>query len=239
MKGYVSAVPILLFSTAAFAQSVQVQVGVPPPPPPPRVVVTTPPPPPPPSGRVVVTTPPPPPGYYGPPRPMFERPPFPRFRWGWSLEGGPYVFNGTEGGLGGATVRMGAQIDRLWGVYGEVGGFLGGGGAISTNNTSVMVIAAGTFAVMGELDLGDVFYIGLGPELVAGEAGSESAGTSGASVNEAAGVFFGATARLGVVLGRVTPMRRKGFQLGIDFQSIITPGGAVIMPMLSLGMEAF
>ena len=226
--GTLAAVCLLLGSSAAWAQTVDVQVGgPPPPPPPPRVVVTTPP-------------PPPPPGYGPPPRVMIERPPFPRFRWGWSLEGGPYFFNGGTGGIGGATVRMGAQINELFGVYAQAAGFGGGGGNISSaSGASVEVIAAASLGVLAELDLGNVFYIAAGPEIMAGEAGADSAGPGGASVSESVGAFFSLTGRLGVVLGRVTPMRRKGFQLGLDFHTIITPGGVVITPMLALGLEAF
>ena len=227
--GYALAAPLLFVSSAAWAQQVQVQVGgPPPPPPPPQVVVTTPPPPPPPQGPMV-----------GPPPIMVERPPFPRFRWGLSFEGGPFFFGGSTGGIGAVTVRAGAQINRLFGVYAQVGAFGGGGGAISSTDTSVEVIAAASLGVLAELDLGDVFYIAAGPELMAGEAGADSAGSGGASVSESAGAFFSITGRLGVVLGKIRPERRKGFQLGIDFHTIITPGGVVLTPMLSLGAEAF
>lgn len=142
---------------------------------------------------------------------MIERPPFPRFRWGLSFEGGPYFFGDGTGGLGAVTVRAGAQINRLFGVYAQAGAFGGGGGSVGAGSATVEVIAAASLGVLAELDLGDVFYIAAGPELMAGEAGADSAGAGTASVSESAGAFFSVTGRLGVVLA----------------------------PMLSLGAEAF
>jgi hypothetical protein len=162
-----------------------------------------------------------------------------RFRWGWWLEGGPYFSGGSPGGIGGATVRMGAQITDMFGVTGQAVALIGGGGAISSNSTAVNVIAVGGFGVLGELTLGNIFFVGLGPEVVGGTAGSESVGPGSVSVSEYAGVMFGLTGRLGLALGSVRPGRRKGFSFGVDFHTFFTPGSVVVVPMFGLGMEAF
>ena len=162
-----------------------------------------------------------------------------RFRWGWWLEGGPYFSGGSPGGIGGATVRMGAQITNMFGVTAQAVALIGGGGEISSTSTAVNVIAVGGVGVLGELTLGNIFFVGLGPELLGGSAGSTSAGTSGAAVSEYAGVMFGLTGRLGLALGSVHPGRRKGFSFGIDLHTLFTPGSVVVVPMFGLGMEAF
>jgi len=118
-------------------------------------------------------------------------------------------------------------------------GLVGGGGAISSTSVSTNVIAIAGFGALGELTLGNIFFVGLGPELVGGAAGSTSAGTGGAAVSEYAGVMVGLTGRLGLALGSVRPARRKGFSFGVDFHMLFTPGSVVIVPLFGLGMEAF
>src|SRR5580704_724011 len=92
------ACPVLLFSVAASAQEVQVQVGLPPPPPPPRVVIEAQPPP-----------------YYGPGygrRPMYYEPGSldrPRLRLAFGVTGGPYIGD-NFGGAGGFWGQGGVQI---------------------------------------------------------------------------------------------------------------------------------
>jgi len=96
--------PMLLASSVAWAQEVQVQIGgPPPPPPPPRVVIVAPPPP--------MYGPPPP--YYGRPR-MYGPPPEgdinrPHFRWAFGVTGGPYI-GANLGGAGGFWGQAGVQI---------------------------------------------------------------------------------------------------------------------------------
>ncbi len=162
-----------------------------------------------------------------------------RFRWGWWLEGGPYWSGGTPGGIGGATVRMGAQINNMFGVTAQAVALIGGGGAISSNSTSVNVVAVGGVGVLGELTLGNLFFVGLGPEVLGGSAGSESVAPGSVTVSEYAGVMFGLTARLGLALGSVRPARRRAFSFGIDFHTLFTPGSVVVVPLFGLGMEAF
>ena len=219
-----AALPMLVVSHAAWAQEVQVQVGVQPPPPPPRVVV-------------VAQPPPPPPPYYGPPpRMMIERPLFPRFRWGLSFEGGPYFFNGSTGGEGAVSVRAGVQVNELFGVYAQPVAILGGGASVNGTGSSASALLVGGVGVLAELDLGNIFYVAGGPEVLGGAAGS---GDSAGNATAAEGVFFGVTARLGLELGTIRPHRRAAFQLGGDLHVIFTPGGAVVTPMISLGYDMF
>jgi len=165
-----------------------------------------------------------------------ERPPFPRFRWGLSFEGGPYFFNGSTGGEGAVTVRAGVQINELFGVYAQPVAILGGGATVNGSGSAASAILLGGVGVLAELDLGNIFYIAGGPEILGGDAGSANSGGA-ATVSE--GVFFGATARLGLELGVIRPHRRAAFQLGGDLHVVFTGGGPVITPMISLGYDMF
>ncbi len=162
-----------------------------------------------------------------------------RFRWGLSFFGGPYFFNGSMGGVGGASVRAGAQITNLFGVYAQPVALLGGGASVSSTNTSASALVLGGIGVLGDITLGNVFFVGGGPEFLGGVAGSSSAGTSGTAVNASEGVFFGLTARLGFALGHVEPHRRRCFTIGGDFHLVITPGGPVIVPLVAMGYDFF
>src|SRR5437764_5753589 len=96
---------LLLVSSAAWAQQVEVQVGLPPPPPPP-----------PPPRVVIVEQQPPPPMYYGRPRPMYPPPEGdinrPHVRWAIGATGGPYI-GANLGGAGGLWGQLGVQINPL------------------------------------------------------------------------------------------------------------------------------
>src|SRR5215472_8319348 len=115
-----------------------------------------------------------------------------RFRWGIWGEGGPYFFKGSTGGVGGVTVRLGAQLSEPFAVYAQPILLVGGGAKAGvstagvTESASALVVAGG--AAMGEATLGDLFFIGAGPEIVFGSAGSasQSAGVGGVSQSESA-----------------------------------------------------
>ena len=195
--GYAVALPLLFASTAAWAQEVQVQVGVPPPPPPPRVVVTTP--------------PPPPPGYYGRPAPMYPEPPpdldRPRLRLAFGATGGPFI-GGNVGGAGGFWAQAGVQINHLLAVYYQTHAMLGAVGArTSSGGLDVYSTFFGGIwdnEVLVDFTFGNVFQVGVGPS------------ADVFSVNNFTETFLGADARIGVALGRIHPRHRSGFMLGVD-----------------------
>jgi len=162
-----------------------------------------------------------------------------RFRWGIWAEGGPYLFSGSSGGAGGVAARFGAHINDSFGVYGQVVGLVGGGASVSSGSTSASGLVVGGLAAVGELTLADHFFIAVGPELIDGTAGASSASSSSASASAASGAFFSIDARLGAILGSVRPDHRGGFSLGVDMHTILTPGGAVIAPMIGLGYDSY
>jgi len=170
-----------------------------------------------------------------------------RFRWGiWGV-GGPYFFSGTSGGVGGVTARFGAQLTDMFAVYGQPVALIGGGASVGTSSNgiseSASALVVGGVGAMGEATFGDIFFVALGPEFLDGTAGSASqtVGPNGATQSAAAatGAFFSVAARAGLALGSVGPERRKAFTFGLDFHSIFTPGGVVVVPLVGLGYDAF
>jgi len=194
--GWVSAVPLLLVSSVASAQSVQVQVGVPPPPPPP------------PPPTVYVAPPPPAYGYYGPRRPMYERGDLdrPRLRLAFGATGGPFV-GGNVGGAGGFWGQAGVQINRLIAVYYQTHAMLG---VVGLRQSGALDVYNSFFGgiwnneAMIDFTIHDVFQVGVGPSFDVYSVNSFNEG------------FPGADARIGVALGRIGPWRRTGFMLGVD-----------------------
>jgi len=187
--------PILLLSSAAFAQEVQVQVGLPPPPPPP------------PPPRVVVVEQPPPPVYYGRPRPMMYAPPpegdvnRPHFRWAFGVTGGPYI-GSNVGGAGGVWGQAGVQINQLIGVFYQTHAMIGAVGDKAGNG--LFVGGIWNNEVMVDFTFADVFQVGVGPSFDV------------FSVNSFTEGFLGVDARIGVGLGRRVWGHRSGFMLGVD-----------------------
>jgi hypothetical protein len=164
-----------------------------------------------------------------------------RFRWGISAIGGPILYSGSSAGAGGVDVRFGAQINKMFAVYGQPVLLIGGGASASVGGTNVSASALvlGGTGVLADITLGDLFYIAAGPELLGGAAGSSSSGTAGSSASASSGAFFSVAARTGFALGSMKPERRKAFTIGLDFRAIFTPGDPVVAPLIALGYESF
>jgi hypothetical protein len=192
------ACPVLLFSLAASAQEVQVQVGLPPPPPPP------------PPPRVVIEAQPPPyygPGGYGPRRPMYYGPGSldrPRLRLAFGATGGPYIGD-NFGGAGGFWAQGGVQINRLIAVYYQTHAMLGAVGAKAGCGLDCSFFGGIWLnEVMIDFTIQDVLQLGIGPSFDI------------FSVNNFTEGFPGVDARIGVALGGRNEWRRSGFFLGVD-----------------------
>lgn len=210
--GYLAGLSLLLISSVASAQSVEVQVGVPPPPPPPRVYVA-----------------PPPPGpYYGPPRPMMMPPPDlerPRLRLAFGATGGPYI-GGNVGGAGGFWGQAGVQVNRLIAVYYQTHAMIGAvGQRTNTGGADVYDLFVGGIwlnEAIIDFTIHDVFQVGVGPSFDV------------FSVNNFTEGFVGVDARIGVALGRIGPWRRNGFMLGVDIHpTFITDGAFPTTPVIT------
>jgi hypothetical protein len=161
-----------------------------------------------------------------------------RFRWGISGYGGP-LMGGLSGGAGGIDARFGAQISRMFGVYGQPVLLVGAGADASVNGASASGIALYGVGALGEVNLSDLFYVAAGPEVLLGGMGSASAGTTGSSASASTGPYLSMTARAGLALGSMKPNRRKAFTIGLDFRTVLNSGDPVIVPCLGLGYDAF
>ncbi len=161
---------------------------------------------------------------------------FPRLQWGMSIEGGPYFYNGYDGGVGGLSGRIGVQFTPRFAMYAQGVSLVGGGVTIFESDTTTTiateVIATQMFSAIAEVDFLKWFYAGLGTEVVFAAA---------AGPVPASGAFFGITTRAGLWTSDSEAPRaaHKGFQLGIDLHALITPNGVLVIPMLALGYEAF
>ncbi len=187
-----------------------------------------------------------------------------RFRGGVSGAFGPF-FPGPIY-MFGADGRLGYQINDLRGVYGGFGAMAGFGIGVGTsdNGGSASISAGAALALnaMFEVTLADIFFVGLGPQLMYGSFATASVFTAGTSAGTAASVFSGPLggikARIGVGFGANRPGRRKQFTLAIDGNLIfgerlvatedVSGSGAAVtvsdgvgvgfLPMLSLGYDA-
>lgn len=169
-----------------------------------------------------------------------------RFRWGISGFGGRYFVNETGGGIGGLDLRLGAQINRMIGVYGSPILLIGGGATASAGpnsaSTDVSLVALYGVGALVDFTFSDMFFVAIGPELLRGAAAqaatkADSTNTS-TSASAESGTFFGIEARAGLALGSMKPNRRKAFTIGVDLHTIFTEKMTVV-PLLALGYDAF
>jgi hypothetical protein len=178
------------------------------------------PPPPPPSGDITTVI--------APEGGGVDRSNDPRLRWGVNAQLGwffpqPMFTFGAEG-------RIGWSFSRLLAAYVSLGGgsglFFGGSGNSTGATVSMAVMSQWYVGVMGELNLGDVFFIGAGPGIgrfsLAGLA--ITAGTTGADeqVKALGGWTPSLDLKLGFGFGRRNPEsgRRGGFTLAIDVRAV-------------------
>lgn len=161
-----------------------------------------------------------------------------RFRWGISGYGGP-LMGGLSGGSGGIDARFGAQITNMLGVYAQPVLLVGAGADASANGASASAVALYGSAVLGEVTLADLVYIGVGPELLFGGMGSASVSTTTSKASGSTGPYLSVAARAGFAFGSMRPNRRKAFTIGLDMRTVFNPGDPVIVPCLALGYDAF
>lgn len=160
-----------------------------------------------------------------------------RFRWGINALGGP-LMGGYKGGAGGIAARFGWQLDSLLGIYAQPVFLVGAGATASSNGASATGMALFGGGVLGDLTFGDFYYIALGPEVLFGGIGEASASTNSASASGSTGPYFSVDFRTGFALGSKHPDRRNAFIIGLDMH-VVFAGKVALLPMVSLGYEAF
>lgn len=155
-----------------------------------------------------------------------------RFRFGINAAGGGLAGD-HEAGMGGGQLRLGAQINDLFAIYYQGEGFIG---AWSTDSRLAGMLYN---VAMAELTLADVFQLGLGPSLDYVWGCRDPNGNRDlACANE--GPFFGADARLAVVLGGEGPHNRHG----VTFSATIHPtwfaeDSVSVAALLGVGYEMY
>ena len=182
-------------------------------------------------------------------------------------DGGDGRFRGGVGGLLGAFFpggvwqfgpegRLGYQIDDLMAVYASFGAHAGFRIKQDDNGDSSFNAGAAVFvSPMFEVTLADIFFAGIGPQIMWGTFASLDTAVSGESVGADVGVFAGLLpgfkVKTGVGFGSDAPDRRKQFTLALDLSVVfgdryeVTSTGSVergvavgVLPMLAIGYDA-
>jgi hypothetical protein len=161
-----------------------------------------------------------------------------RFRWGITGGGGPMIGGYTGGGLG-VDARFGMQVSEMLGVYAQPSVFVFIGALADDTNADVTAGAVYGLGALGDLTLGDLFFLAAGPEILMGAIGSASVNADGSTAEAASGPFFSIAARTGFVFGRKGPDRRSGFSVGLDLHAVFAGGETAIPVMIFLGYESF
>jgi hypothetical protein len=147
----------------------------------------------------------------------------------------------TGFGLGVAG-RIGMQMTPMFGLYAQPTALVAVGAQADHDNADVTAAALYGVGVLGDITLGDLFYIAAGPELLLGGVGSSSVQVnpdgSTQSVEASTGPFFSIATRAGFVFGTKKPTRRSGFTIGLNMP-IVFAGDTLILPMVFLGYERF
>lgn len=164
-----------------------------------------------------------------------------RFRWGITGGAGPMVGGYSGFGLG-VNARVGMQLSQMLGVYAQPVAMVAVGAQADYDNADVTAAALYGVGALGDITLGDIFFVAAGPELLLGGVGSSGVVVnpdgSTATVEASTGPYFAIAARAGVVLGSKKPTRRSGFSIGLDMQ-VVFAGDALILPLIYLGYERF
>lgn len=168
-----------------------------------------------------------------------------RFRVGFTINGGVGSGADISGPAVGATLRLGWQIDRLFGVYYQptVAAWFGSSDKCGGASCDLGAIAAFDNSVLGSISPVDMLEIAAGPSadlLSGGKAGgSVGAGTASASAKAFSGAYFGLHGRIGLTLGSRKPEtgRRAGFTISGDIHPTFAEGETVILYTLGLGAD--
>jgi len=188
-----------------------------------------------------------------------------RLRWGVNAQLGwfypqPMFTFGAEG-------RVGWSFNKLLAAYVSLGGgsglFFGGSGSSTGGGISIAVMSQWYVGAMGELNLGDLFFVGAGPgigrfSLVGLDVGVSTSGAANEQVRALGGWTPSLDLKLGFGFGgrNSETGRRNGFTLALDVRAVFptdsvfvqngTAGQRVevhrtgfgIAPMLMLGFDS-
>ncbi len=141
----------------------------------------------------------------------------------------------------GATFKIGWQIDRLMGIYGNISPFvwIGSSSAASAANVSIGAITGTQLTPLFSLTPADIFEVAAGPSLDYLSGGSVSSGAGGASAGGFSSVYFGLHGKLALHLGgrNEETGRRRGFTIEGNVHPSFTPGDAALFLTGGLGYD--
>jgi hypothetical protein len=158
-----------------------------------------------------------------------------RFRFGISAFGGPFA-SGATGGAGGLDVRLGSQLNNLFGIYAQPVLLAGAGTAAGRTGAGASAVAMVGLGVLADFTFFDLVYVGAGPEALVGAAANVGAGAGSNTLD--VGGFLSVAARAGLAFGNSKPKRRSAFTIGLDFRSIFATN-TIVLPGIALGYESF
>ena len=159
------------------------------------------------------------------------------------LNGGLGSGGGLSGPTFGATFKIGWQLSRLMGVYGNISPFVwvGSSDAAAANGGKLTVgaIAGTQFTPLFSLSPADIFEVAAGPSFDYLGGGSVGGGSGTASASAFGGFYFALHGKLALHLGGRKPEtgRRKGFTIEANIHPTFTPGSAVTFFTLGLGYD--
>lgn len=164
-----------------------------------------------------------------------------RVRIGFTFLGGPTVpsGNGDAGGFGGASLRLGVQLDRTFSVYYQAMGVVGGYDVTAAGTRTANVFLGVYNTVLGGITLADHVDLGFGPSIDSIASISAEASDDTASVTAFAGTAFGLHARFALVMGHMNLhwRRRTGFTLTCDLHPTFIDGRVLFTTAFGLGGE--
>ena len=141
----------------------------------------------------------------------------------------------------GATFKIGWQIDRLMGIYGNISPFvwIGSSSAPGASNVSIGAITGTQLTPLFSLTPADIFEVAAGPSLDYLTGGGVSAGPGGSTVGGFSSVYFGLHGKLALHLGgrNEETGRRRGFTIEGNIHPSFTPGDMALFMTGGLGYD--
>lgn len=154
---------------------------------------------------------------------------------------------GSAGDLSGPTIgvtfRIGWQINRLMGVYGNISPFVWFGSTdarVAGQSFDVSAISGTQFTPLFSLTPHKIIELAAGPSLDYLSGGSASLGAGGAGLAAFSGIYFGLHGKVALHLGgkpNAITGRRTGFTIEGNVHPSFTPGDAALFITGGLGYD--
>jgi hypothetical protein len=153
-----------------------------------------------------------------------------RVRGGFSLNGG-WAFGLAQGPVISLALRLGMQVNRIFGVYYQQSPMI----FLASNDTGIATGFLDLNSVLGSVTLADMVDLAAGPSLDYYAAG----GCSTADCSAGSGWQLGVHGRIALALGGrdKDTGRRSGLSLGLDEHPIFGGGSVLALTTLGIGGE--